>query len=66
MDLEGFLNIKGIRPADAAKELGVTYLKYWRWHSGSVIPKPKEMAKIKKWSNGAVTADDFYSQHEEE
>lgn len=66
MNLKDYREIRNITAVEAAKELGVTYLRYWRWESGDIMPKIDQMIKIKRWSKGAVTADDFYSQHETE
>lgn len=48
-----------IGPTEAAKELGVDYIRYWRWENGKAMPQARALKKIKEWSGGEVTADDF-------
>ena len=45
----------------AAEELGFTYEDVRRYCKGIVIPRPDKMKKIIEWSNGEVTANDFYA-----
>ncbi|MGP9633732.1 helix-turn-helix domain-containing protein [Halomonas sp. AOP43-A1-21] len=60
MDLETYrTTVKKIGPTAAAKELGVDYVRYWRWESGNSVPTADAIKKIKEWSNGEVTANDF-------
>lgn len=60
MDLATYREtVREITPTDAAKELGVGYICYWRWETGRTTPRDKAMRKIMEWSDGEVTANDF-------
>jgi transcriptional regulator with XRE-family HTH domain len=59
MTLKQFRELRGLRSGDAARELGVTYVQYWRWENGKTIPEPHNMRKISEWSKGAVSANDL-------
>lgn len=51
--------VREIGPAQAAKELEVTYVRYWRWETGANVPQTKILKRITEWSEGQVTANDF-------
>lgn len=60
MDLETYrTTVKKIGPTEAAKELEVSYVRYWRWETGKTMPTLNALKKIKEWSDGQVTANDF-------
>lgn len=52
-------NIRKIGPVDAARELKVGYICYWRWEQGQTMPRKAALQKIEQWSEGHVTANDF-------
>ncbi len=54
--------IRGIGPVEAAKELGVSYVRYWRWEHDQSMPRKTALQKIEKWSEGHVTANDFVKE----
>jgi hypothetical protein len=65
MDLETYrITVKEIGPTEAAKELGVSYVRYWRWEKRRSVPTSGAIKTIMKWSNGQVTANDFISLSE--
>lgn len=65
MDLETYrVSVKEIGPTEAAKELGVSYVRYWRWEKRKAVPTAGAMKKIMKWSEGQVTANDFIAPDE--
>lgn len=65
MKLESYRTSIGIGPVEAARQLNVGYLKYWRWEEGKSIPLPEAMDRIVAWSGGKVTANDFYEHRAE-
>lgn len=60
MTFKDYLTDKKLTLADAAKALNVTHQACRYWASGDRVPRPKQMQKIIKWSNGRVTPADFY------
>lgn len=52
-------SVRQIGPTEAAKELGVAYIRYWRWEQGKAVPQASALRRIREWSAGQVTADDF-------
>lgn len=52
-------SVRDIGPVEAAKELGVSYVRYWRWENDEAMPRKAALQKIEKWSEGHVTANDF-------
>lgn len=60
MDINVYIKQKGLTLADAADELEVTRQALSLWCKGKRIPRLEQMARITKWSKGAVIAQDFY------
>lgn len=59
MTINDYIKLKRMTYVKAAEELSVDYATVYRWiHSGS-MPRPAMLKKIREWSNGAVTANDF-------
>lgn len=52
-------SVRRIGPTEAASELGVSYVRYWRWEQGKAVPQTSALRRIREWSAGQVTADDF-------
>lgn len=60
MDLKTYREtVKQTTPTKAARELGVSYVSYWRWESGHTTPRDSAMRKIMAWSDDQVTPNDF-------
>lgn len=55
-----YLHDNRISVADAAKALGMLHETVRRYARGERIPRNKAMAAIAEWTEGEVTADDFY------
>jgi len=60
MKMEKYLKNNGFSLAAAAEDLEVTRQAVSLWEKGQRIPKKPQMQKIFDWSNGQVTAMDFY------
>lgn len=60
MKIQRYRKKMKIKQLQACEQLKCSYTTYWRWESGTVIPNKKSMAKISAWSDGNVTARDFY------
>lgn len=61
MKLKDYRKLRGLTLEQASEELKVSAGTVSRWENGT-IPKPCEMVKIKRWSNGAVMPNDFYEE----
>lgn len=60
MRFADYLELKGIEPAEAARQLGYPYRTVRNWILRlRKQPRPDALAKIKAWSGGMITADDF-------
>ena len=64
MKLAAYRKLRGITPGQAACELLVSLVTYWRWESKGIVPRPKKIQAIFDWSNGAVTAADLMEKHQ--
>lgn len=64
MQLTKFIEKQEKTLIQASKELGFNYEDLRRYCAGLVIPRPDRMAKITDWSDGEVTANDFYERGE--
>ncbi|TSD89093.1 helix-turn-helix transcriptional regulator [Mycobacterium sp. KBS0706] len=62
--LRDYLQVRGISPAEFARQIGRDRKTVHRWVSGERIPRPPEMAKIRDATGGEVTANDFYAARE--
>ncbi|HBY85906.1 MAG TPA: hypothetical protein DEO86_08535 [Colwellia sp.] len=60
MNIKKYIKSKGFPLATAAAELDVTRQALNLWINGKRIPRPAQMKKIQNWSEGEVTALDFY------
>ena len=60
MELNTYIKGKGLALASAATALGVTRQAIDLWIKGKRIPRPEQMARIQMWTEGEVTATDFY------
>ena len=45
------------------KELGIGRSTLSRYETGSQFPRPEILVRIKKWSDGQVTPEDFLDQN---
>jgi predicted DNA-binding transcriptional regulator AlpA len=59
MTIDQYIQLKRMTYLAAAEELGVDYTTLYRWINAETMPRPAMLKKIKEWSNGAVTANDF-------
>jgi hypothetical protein len=50
----------GLGPEDVAPVLGVAVRTAYRYLSGERFPSPAGLEALRKWSNGKLTANDFY------
>lgn len=55
-----YLTDKKLKVSDAARALDMTHERVRRYARGLRVPGKQAMAKIVEWTNGEVTADDFY------
>ncbi len=60
MLMTDFLKEADKSDAKAADELGYTPECVRLWRTGKRMPRPDAMARIERWSNGKITAADFY------
>ena len=51
--------VRDIGPVEAARELGVSYVRYWRWEQEQSMPRKAALQQIMQWSDGQVTPNDF-------
>jgi transcriptional regulator with XRE-family HTH domain len=63
--LKAYRELRRLTQADVAEQLGTDQVNVCRWEDGT-IPRPDMVRKIRNWSGGAVTAEDFYSCEVEE
>lgn len=61
MKLKDYLTKHPANKAALCRKWEVDYTTLWRWIEGKAVPSAANIAKIKEWSNGSVTADDFYN-----
>lgn len=59
MKLKTYRKLLSLTLEDVGEELKVSAGTVSRWENGA-IPKPLEMAKIKRWSANAIQPNDFY------
>lgn len=59
MKLQQYRELRQLTRQEAADELGVTKTAYWRWENGQSVPTADRLRQIAKWSEGAVTPNDF-------
>lgn len=64
MLLQDYLKRQSITKYKAAQQLGVTWHTLWRWCTGRTIPQPDMMAKVRDWSGGKVTPNDWIKAKE--
>lgn len=57
MDINDYLALTGISPAEAAAQLGCERSTVGRWCSGETVPNRYYWQRIQAWSRGAVTKD---------
>jgi len=60
MKLTDFIKLKGCTLAEAARDLSVSHQAVRFWARGDCVPRPAQMKKISKWSDGLVKPVDFY------
>jgi predicted transcriptional regulator len=60
MDLGAYRLAKGIGVADLARHLGISLSSAYRYTRGERVPPRNVVVKIRRLTDGAVTADDFY------
>ena len=58
--MKKYLEKHGLTLAAAAESLGCTQQAVSLWEKDQRIPQKDQMKKIYEWSNGEVTAMDFY------
>lgn len=64
MKLGAWLTAKEILPKDFAAGVGVDKSLVSRWLDGTVIPRRENMRRIREFTNGEVTANDFGGDQE--
>ena len=65
MQLIEYRKLRGLTRLQIAGELQTTENTVYRWETGKQMPRREDLKRIKEWSNGAVTADDFVELGEE-
>lgn len=60
MQLEQYRKLRKLSRRAAAIELKCAENTLYRWEKGRQTPRPKDLKKIREWSGGAVTANDFF------
>lgn len=61
MNLNSYLILSKTKPADFAMAVGVTVFAVGKWRRGERMPRPQHLKKINAITQGAVTANDFFS-----
>lgn len=59
MKIDEYIKLRRITYIKAAEELKVDYSTLYRWINSGAMPRPAKLKKIREWSSGAVTANDF-------
>ncbi len=60
MKLKKYIDQEKLSLGNAAKDCGLEYEAFRLYTVDKRIPRPGAMAKIAKWTKGAVTVADFY------
>lgn len=66
MRLEEWMRQNRVTQAEFGARVGVGQDAVSRWASGSRTPRPDHMAQIRRETGGAVTADDFIGDLDDE
>lgn len=66
MKLDEYLSARGLTCEAFAEKIGVTGTSVWRYAHGERLPRPATMRRIVEATDGAVTAQDFYSSADSE
>lgn len=59
MQLIEYRKLRSLTRLQVAGELQTTENTVYRWETGKQMPRRDDLKRIKQWSGGAVTADDF-------
>lgn len=59
LQLENYRRLMRLTRKEAAIQLGCAPNTIYRWEKGRQTPRPQDLKKIREWSVGAVTANDF-------
>jgi transcriptional regulator with XRE-family HTH domain len=65
MQLERYLEVRGIPVADFAMSVGVAEQTIYRYLQGTRFPRPDVMRKITKATSGKVAPSDWYREETE-
>ena len=65
MKLKAYRELRLLTQAEVAEQLGTHTANVCRWEDGT-IPRIEMVRKIREWSGGAVTAEDFYTEEVEQ
>lgn len=63
MKLSDYLETHSIKPADFARDVGVTPATITGWCNGSFHPSAKRATKIEEVTNGKVRVTDFVNDN---
>ena len=63
MQLKRYLSKSGEDPGVFSEKVGVTIYAMRKWLRGERIPRPETIMKIKKATDGLVTAEDWIANH---
>lgn len=64
MDLEDYIDLKGVKKKYFAKQLGITPQALSKIVSGKGAPRKKTAQKIVELTNGEVTFEDLFKEKE--
>ena len=65
MKLKQYRELRQMTQAEVAEQIGTDKTNVCRWEDGT-IPRADMVRKIREWSGGAVTAEDFYTEEVEQ
>lgn len=66
MKLGDYLSLHGIDPVAFGQRIGRSKAQVYRYISGESVPRKATLQKIERETEGAVTANDFFSMSEAE
>jgi transcriptional regulator with XRE-family HTH domain len=62
MTLDEYCKTYGLKNREITAATGISMVTVSKYRNGKFIPRPANMAKLSKLTNGLVSADDFYKK----